>query len=201
MIKLFICEDQLMLRSALVNLLSLEDDLEVIASAGDGEASLKGILETKPDIAILDIEMPKMTGLEVAQNLRDSKSTSKIMILTTYSKQAYFEAAVAADVDAYLLKDSPTEELIRNIHSVYDGLTVYSPDLVKNMLTAEKNPLTDREMEILLMLQAGTSTSTIAEDLYITNGTVRNYISSILSKTAAQSRVEALNIAKKHGWI
>lgn len=199
MIKVYIAEDQKMLNSALTSLLQLEESLEVVGTALDGEEALKGILEYRPDVAILDIEMPKMTGLEVAESL--TQTDTKVIILTTFARQSYFETAVTHQVQGYLLKDSPTDKLSETIYAVMNGETIYDPALVRHVLRKEKNPLTEREIEVLQCLSEGIPTQAIAEKVFLSQGTVRNYISSILSKTGARSRIEAVNVARKHQWM
>lgn len=199
MIKVYIAEDQKMLNSALTSLLQLEENLEVIGSALEGETALKDIVSLKPDVAILDIEMPKMTGLEVAEAIQSSDT--KVIILTTFARQSYFEIAVAVQVLGYLLKDSPTDKLTEAINAVVNGETIYDPELVRHVLRKEKNPLTEREIEVLNCLAEGIPTQAIAETVFLSSGTVRNYISSILSKTGARSRIEAVNVARKHQWM
>lgn len=199
MIKVYIAEDQKMLNSALTSLLQLEESLEVVGTALDGEEALKGILEYRPDVAILDIEMPKMTGLEVAESL--TQTDTKVIILTTFARQSYFETAVTHQVQGYLLKDSPTDKLTETIYAVMNGETIYDPALVRHVLRKEKNPLTEREIEVLQCLSEGIPTQAIAEKVFLSQGTVRNYISSILSKTGARSRIEAVNVARKHQWM
>lgn len=199
MIKIYLAEDQAMLNSALTSLLQLEEKLEVIGSALDGQSALQDILKLKPDVAILDIEMPKLTGLEVAEQIQSLDT--KVIILTTFARQVYFETAVNLQVDGYLLKDSPTDKLTETIEAVMKGETIYDPELVRHVLRREKNPLTEREIEVLESLAEGMTTRVIAEKIFLSQGTVRNYISSILSKTGADSRIEAVNIAKKHQWM
>jgi len=199
MIKVYLAEDQAMLNSALTSLLQLEEQIEVIGSAMDGESALQDILRLKPDVAILDIEMPKRTGLEVAEEIQSL--ATKVIILTTFARQNYFETAVRIGVQGYLLKDSPTDRLTETINAVVKGATVYDPELVRHVLRTENNPLTEREMDVLQAIAEGKRTSAIAEAVFLSQGTVRNYISSILSKTGAQSRIEAVNIAKKHQWL
>lgn len=199
MISVYLAEDQAMLNSALTSLLQLEDSLEVIGSALDGEAALADILKLKPDVAILDIEMPKLTGLEVAEEIQNLDT--KVIILTTFARQAYFETAVKAQVQGYLLKDSPTEKLTEAIYSVVEGNIIYDPALVRHVLRREKNPLTERESEVLECIADGISTQEISEKIFLSQGTVRNYISSILSKTGARTRTDAVNIARKHQWM
>lgn len=201
MTSIYIAEDQEMLNSALSAILNLEDDFTVIGNATEGQTALKEIISLKPDVAILDIEMPQMTGLEVAKELRLTKQDLKIFILTTFARKIYFELAVAAQVNAYLLKDGPTDKLVDTIHKILDGQTIYDSNLVSTILTAVKNPLTPQELKIMKEFSQGKSTQEIADSVFLSNGTVRNYISSILSKTGTHSRIEALNIAKKNNWI
>jgi len=201
MTKLFLADDQQMLLTALSTILDLEDDLEVVGTAVDGHSALLKVQKFQPDVAILDIEMPQMTGLEVAKKLRAADQPVKIIILTTFAQEAYFQKAVKYDVNGYLLKDSKSEILIRAIHDVLDGQTIFAPELVKNVLRAEKNPLTDREMEVLQALQTGAPIAEIAHTIYLSEGTVRNYISSILSKTGSRNRIEAINTALENKWI
>lgn len=201
MTSIYIAEDQEMLNSALSAILNLEDDFTVIGNATEGQTALKEIISLKPDVAILDIEMPQMTGLEVAKELRLTKQDLKIVILTTFARKIYFELAVAAQVNAYLLKDGPTDKLVDTIHKILDGQTIYDSNLVSTILTTVKNPLTPQELKIMKEFSQGKSTQEIADSVFLSNGTVRNYISSILSKTGTHSRIEALNIAKKNNWI
>lgn len=201
MTTIYLAEDQEMLNSALTTILNLEDSFEVVGSGLDGETALAEIIRCKPDLAVLDIEMPKMTGLEIAQQLRILKIPTKLIILTTFARESYFQQALANQINGYLLKDSPSEELIESIYRVLRGETVFSPDLVRSVLSAEKNPLTNREMEILFSIHSGASTAEIAKQVFLSEGTVRNYISSILSKTGTRTRIEAINVAKKNGWL
>ncbi len=201
MTTIYIAEDQEMLNSALSAILDLEDDFEIVGNATDGQTALQQIIKLKPDIAILDIEMPKLTGLNVAKELRLLKQDIKIIILTTFARKTYFEAAVSTNINAYLLKDSPTDKLIETIHKILEGQTIYDSNLVSTILTAVKNPLTNQELKIMNEFAQGKNTQDIANSVFLSNGTVRNYISSILSKTGTHSRIEALNVAKKNNWI
>lgn len=201
MTTIYIAEDQEMLNSALSAILDLEDDLTIIGNATDGETALQEITNLKPDVAILDIEMPQMTGLAVAKELRLLKQNIKIIILTTFARKNYFESAVESRVDAYLLKDSPTDKLIETIHKILAGQTIYDSNLVSTILSAVKNPLTTQELKVMKEFAKGKSTQEIAEAIFLSNGTVRNYVSSILSKTGTHSRIEALNVAKQNNWI
>jgi two-component system response regulator DesR len=201
MTNVYLAEDQEMLNTALSTLLGLEDDIEVVGSATDGTTALSEIVEKSPEVVILDIEMPNLTGLQVAKELRLLKKPVKIIILTTFAQKDYFEQAIKYNVNAYLLKDSPSDQLIDTIHQVLDGQTIFSPELVKTVISAEKNPLTTREMDVLKEISTGASSKEIAQRIFLSEGTVRNYISSILSKTGTKSRIEALNVAKGKRWI
>lgn len=199
--KLYLAEDQELLNTALTMILNLETDFEVVGSATDGKTALADILLLKPDIVLLDIEMPNMTGLEIAQQIRLLNLDMKIVILTTFAQENYFQQAIQNSVNGYMLKDSPSDELIRSLRSIAAGDTIYSPELVIHSFLTQKCPLTQRELEVLRSLKTGISTQQIAKTLFLSEGTVRNYISAILSKTATSSRIEALNFAEEQGWL
>ena len=195
MIRIIIAEDQRMLRGALGALLDLEDDIEVIGQAANGEEALKLIESLKPDISIMDIEMPIQSGLDVAEALKKEKSSCKVMILTTFARPGYFERAMKAGVHGYLLKDSPSEDLAA-IRNVMKGKREVSQDLMFG-LWQEQNPLSDREKEVLLLAKEGKTANEIAKALYLSPGTVRNYISEVLTKLDAKNRIEAITIAEE----
>lgn len=199
MIKIVIAEDQRMLLGALAALLDLEEDMKVVGRAGNGEEAVKLVKQLQPDICIMDIEMPAMSGLEAAEALKGSGC--KIMILTTFARAGYFERAVKSGVDAYLLKDSPSEELALSIRNVMDGRRIYAPELMDEAYSSESNPLTQREKEVLGLIADGKNTKEIASQLYITTGTVRNYISVILDKLDVGNRIEAITRFKEKGWF
>ncbi|MGQ2376457.1 response regulator [Companilactobacillus zhachilii] len=201
MTTIFLAEDQKLLNTALATLLGLEDDLEVIGTATNGETALESIITKNPDVAILDIEMPDLSGLDVAQQIHLLKLPIKVIILTTFANAEYFAQAVTAKVNGYLLKDNPTDQLVKAIHEVLDGKTIFSPELVSTIISAEQNPLTKRELDVLREIKTGKSSKEIARAVFLSEGTVRNYISSILSKTGTSSRIEALNVAEKNKWI
>ena len=197
--KLLVAEDQSMLRDALCQLLLMEDDVDEILQASDGEQAI-GILKTEsPDVAILDVEMPKKSGLGVLEWIREHKDL-KVIIVTTFKRVGYFERAVKAGVDAYVLKDRSTSELMSTIHTVLAGKKEYSPELMESMISQD-NPLSPQEKRILQLISLGKSNQDIADTLYLSNGTVRNYISSIFNKLSANNRVEAARIAKDKGWL
>lgn len=201
MTRLFLAEDQELLNSALKMLVDLEDDFEVVGTSLTGEDVANKIITLKVEVALLDIEMPKESGLEIAKELREQNYPGKIIILTTFARANYFKEALAQKVDGYLLKDSPSDSLVKAIRAILDGNTVFDPKLVSGVLNEVDNPLTNREMDILKMLEQVATTKELAQKLFLSEGTVRNYISSILSKTGTSSRLEALNLARNKGWI
>lgn len=200
MIRIIIAEDQRLLRGAMASLLGLEDDIEVVGEAGDGEEALQLIGKLQPDVCLMDIEMPKLSGLDVAERLKTENSPCKIVILTTFARPGYFERGVKAGIQGYLLKDEPAEKLAESIRRVMQGHREVSPELVFGSLR-EENPLTAREQEILRLAAGGSSANEIAETLHLSYGTVRNYISETLGKLAVKSRIEAVKLAEEKGWI
>ncbi|MBT2692504.1 response regulator transcription factor [Bacillus sp. ISL-55] len=198
MIRIVIAEDQRMLLGALGSLLSLEDDMEVVGKASNGEEAVALAKELKPDICVMDIEMPGKTGLEAAEELKGLGC--KVIILTTFARSGYFQRALKAGVSGYLLKDSPSEELASSIRSVMSGRRVYAPELMDDVYS-EENPLTEREMEVLELVADGKNTKEIAGQLSLTTGTVRNYISTILDKLQVTNRIEAITQSKEKGWF
>ncbi|WP_079509156.1 response regulator transcription factor [Mesobacillus jeotgali] len=198
MIRIVIAEDQRMLLGALGSLLSLEDDMEVVGKASNGEEAVSLAKELKPDVCVMDIEMPGKTGLEAAEELK--ATGCKVIILTTFARSGYFQRALKAGVSGYLLKDSPSEELASTIRSVMGGRRVFAPELMDDVYS-EENPLTEREMEVLELVADGKNTKEIAGQLSITTGTVRNYISTILDKLQVSNRIEAITHSKEKGWF
>ncbi|MGJ9382710.1 DNA-binding response regulator [Salipaludibacillus neizhouensis] len=197
MIRIVIAEDQKMLLGALAALLDLEEDMSVVGSASNGEDAVNLVYKHDPDVCIMDIEMPKRTGLDAAEELKELDC--KVIILTTFARSGYFQRAVKAGVNGYMLKDNPSEELANAIRSVMDGRRIYAPELVDEFYSPQ-NPLTDRENDVLALMAAGKSTKDIADELHLTNGTVRNYISSILEKLEVTNRIEAITRFKEKGW-
>ncbi|AWE08869.1 DNA-binding response regulator [Lysinibacillus sp. 2017] len=199
MIRIVIAEDQGMLLGAMKSLLSMEDDIEVIGLAKNGEEAVEMVNELQPDVCIMDIEMPIKTGLDAAEELRGSDC--KIIILTTFARPGYFERARKAGVRGYLLKDSPIEELVNSIRIIMDGRRIYAPELVDFVYEEDsENPLTDRESQVLELVSEGKTTKEIAAELFLSAGTVRNYISTILDKLGVGNRIEAIARFKEKGW-
>lgn len=200
MIRIVIAEDQGMLLGAMKSLLNMEDDMEVVGIAKNGEEAIGLVNELKPDICIMDIEMPVKTGLDAAESLQDNPDC-KIIILTTFARPGYFERARKAGVRGYLLKDSPIEELVNSIRVIMDGRRMYAPELVDFVYEDDsENPLTERESQVLELVAEGKTTKEIAEELFLSAGTVRNYISTILDKLGVGNRIEAISRFKEKGW-
>jgi len=201
MIRIVIAEDQGMMLSALGSLLSMEDDFDVIGMAKNGVEAVQLVKELKPDICIMDIEMPLKTGLDAAEELKEE--SCKVIILTTFARAGYFERARKAGVHGYLLKDSPIEELSGAIRAIKAGRRMYAPELVDIIYRDEglENPLTERESEVLQLVSKGKTTKEIANELYLSHGTVRNYISVILDKLNVTNRIEAISRFKEMGWF
>lgn len=200
MIRVMIAEDQRLLRGALGTLLNLEDDIEVIAEVGNGEEAFKAIVSLQPDVCLMDIEMPIKSGLDVAEELKQLGQSCKIIILTTFARPGYFKSAVNAGVHGYLLKDGPIDELVETIRKVMDGKREYAPELVFGSMQGE-NPLTEREREIMKLVAEGKTAKEISAQLFLSSGTVRNYISEVINKLNVKNRIEAISVAQEKGWL
>ncbi|SFD69041.1 two component transcriptional regulator, LuxR family [Lentibacillus persicus] len=198
MIKIVIAEDQSMLLGALGSLLDLEVDMEVVGKAKNGAEALTLAERYHPDICIMDIEMPVKSGLDAAEQLIEHPC--KVIVLTTFARTGYFQRARKAGVDGYLLKDSPSEELASSIRTIMNGRRVYAPELI-DMMYDDENPLTERETQVIKLVAEGKNTKEIASELYLTNGTVRNYVSVILDKLEVANRIEAISKLKEKGWL
>jgi two-component system, NarL family, response regulator DesR len=200
MIRIVIAEDQRMLLGALGSLLDLEEDMEVVGKATNGEKALELVKQTAPDVCIMDIEMPVKSGLDVAEELKDHPC--KIIILTTFARSGYFERARKAGVNGYLLKDSPSEELANSIRVIMDGRKVYAPELIDMAFSSQnESPLTEREEQVISLIADGKNTKEIASELHLSNGTVRNYVSIIFDKLGVKNRIEAISRYKENGWF
>lgn len=197
--KLLVAEDQSMLRDALCQLLLMEDDVEEIYQAADGQEAIELLGKQTVDVAILDIEMPIKTGLDVLEWIRQHQDT-KVIIVTTFKRSGYFKRALAAHVDAYVLKDRSASELMATIYTVLSGQREYSPELVEEV-TFDSNPLSEREQEVLQLVAKGASNQTIAEQLFLSNGTIRNYMTAIFNKLNANNRTDAVRIARENDWL
>ncbi|WP_188456730.1 response regulator transcription factor [Virgibacillus oceani] len=198
--RIVIAEDQGMLRGAISKLLALEEDIEIVGEADNGEQALELIRTERADIGVLDIEMPLLSGLDVAEKLRCESLECRIVIVTTFARSGYFQRAVKAGVQGYLLKDAPVSELAEALRKIDAGGRVFSPHLTFSLME-ENNPLTKRESEILLHLKRGDSVKEISQTLYLSPATIRNYISEIIQKLEARNRMDAVTIAENKGWL
>jgi two-component system, NarL family, response regulator DesR len=200
MIRVLLAEDQSMVLGALAALLELEPDLEVVARAHDGKEALRLAAETRPDVVLTDIEMPNVTGLELADALRRQGHPARVIILTTFARSGYLRRALEAGAAGYLLKDSPAEHLAEAVRRVHAGLRAVDPELAAAAWD-EPDPLTDRERQVLRLAAEGLSTARLAAELHLSEGTVRNYLSEAITKLHAANRTEAARIARAKGWL
>ena len=198
--KLLIAEDQSMLRGAMSTLLSMEDSVESVLQAKDGKEAINLISTNDIDVAILDVEMPEATGLDVLEYIRSNNIDCKVVIVTTFKRMGYFERAIKNNVDAYVLKDRSIDELMKTINNVLAGNKEYSPELMENIFNSH-NPLTNQEKIILIKIKEGLSNKEIANELFLSEGTIRNYISNILTKLNCKNRTEAVKRSTEEGWL
>ena len=190
-----------MVLGALAALLEMEDDILVMATAANGRDALRAVGKLKPDVLVTDIEMPVMTGLELAAAVKVNHAATKTVILTTFARPGYLRRALDAGACAYLLKDRPAAELADAVRKVHRGLRVVDPALATEAWSAELDPLTDRERQILQRAGDGRSSGEIAGELKLSEGTVRNYLSEAIAKLGASNRVDAARIARGKGWL
>ena len=200
MIRVVIAEDQSLVLGALAALLDLEDDIEVVATAADGVEALEKIREVQPDVVLTDIEMPEMTGLELLGAVKEQNLSSRVIIVTTFGRSGYLRRALEGGASGYLLKDAPADELAEAVRRVHQGLRAVSPELAAQAWS-EPDPLTDRERQVLRLADDGLSTAAIANQLHLSEGTVRNYLSEAIGKLGAANRTEAARLARKQGWL
>jgi two-component system, NarL family, response regulator DesR len=200
-IRVLLAEDQGMMRGALALLLRLESDIDVVAEVGSGDAVVPAARERRPDVALLDIEMPGMSGLDAATALRDAVPDCRVLILTTFGRPGYLRRAMEAGARGFLVKDTPVEELAVAIRRVLAGERVVDPALAAAALSAGPNPLTDRERDVLAAAVDGSTIADIAGRLHLSESTVRNYLSAAIGKTGARNRMEAVAAARSQGWL
>lgn len=200
-IRLAIIEDQAVVRGALVALLRLEPDLDVIADYPDGESALAASLDPAPDVYLVDIELPGISGIETVSRLREKTAEGRCALLTTFGRPGYLHAAMAAGARGFLVKDGPAEMLADSVRMIAGGSIVIDPELATAALAIGPNPLSPRQRDILRLLRLGRSTADIGDHLALTEGTVRNYLSEAISLTGAANRIEAIHIAELRGWL
>ena len=200
MIRVLLAEDQAMVRGALSALLSLETDIEVLGSAADGEAAWRELQRCKPDVLVTDIEMPGLTGLELAQRVQRHELPMRVVILTTFARPGFLRRALDAGVAGYLLKDAPAEQLADAIRKVQRGARAIDPQLALDAWS-DADPLNDRERQVLRLAGDGLSASDVATLLNLSAGTVRTYLSEAIGKLGASNRIEAFRLARQKGWL
>lgn len=200
MIRIVLAEDQAMLRGALSALLAMEDDIEVVGVAGDGEEAWRELQRTSPDLLVTDIEMPGLTGLELAQRIQRHGLAMKVVIVTTFARAGYLRRALDAGVQGYLLKDAPAEELAAALRRVHEGGRAIDPQLALEAWS-EADPLNERERQVLRLAGEGRSAGEIAAALSLSQGTVRNYLSEAIGKLGVGNRIEAARLARQKGWL
>lgn len=200
-IRVLIADDQALVRGALAALLDLEPDIEVVAQTGDGKNVLALAIEHRVQVALLDIQMPVMDGLEAAAALRAGYPQGKVLMVTTFDRPGYLRAAFDAGASGFLVKDTPSAELAQAVRRVHAGGRVVDPSLAAQSLMGGANPLTEREREVLGRAQSGAPVAQIAASLHLSVGTVRNHLSSAIGKTGATNRIEAAGTAHEQGWI
>ncbi|MER6829652.1 response regulator transcription factor [Streptosporangium sp. NPDC000563] len=201
MIRVLLVEDQAMVRGALASLLGLEPDIEVVGEAADAVEALAVALRIRPDVALLDVEMPGDDGIVAAARIREALPGCRVMILTTFGRPGYLRRAMEAGATAFLVKDSPARELAAAVRRVHGGERVIDPGLAAAALSAGPNPLSPRERDVLVAASGGAGIADIAARLHLSEGTVRNYLSSAIRKTHARNRIEAVERARTQGWL
>jgi two-component system, NarL family, response regulator DesR len=199
-ISVVVAEDQGMVLGAFAALLRLEPDLEVVATATDGHAALAAVLEHRPDVLVTDVEMPGMTGLDVAAELRRDGPPTRIVIVTTFGRSGYLRRAMDSGVSGYVLKDAPIDQLVDVVRRVHAGERVVDPQLAMAAWDAA-DPMTDRERDVLRLAADGLPNGDIAARLHLAEGTVRNYLSTAISKLGVRNRIEAARLARDRGWL
>ncbi|MGW1884231.1 response regulator [Streptomyces sp. NPDC001970] len=201
MIRVLLAEDQGMMRGALALLLGMEEDIEVVAQVGRGDEVTAAALTSRPDVALLDIELPGLSGLDAAAELRDEVPDCRVLILTTFGRPGYLRRAMEAGAVGFLVKDGPVEELAKSIRAVLRGETVIDPALAAAALSAGPSPLTPRERDVLNAAVDGATVADIAAKVHLSESTVRNYLSAAIGKTGTRNRMEAVRAARRQGWL
>jgi two-component system response regulator DesR len=200
-IRLLLADDQSLVRGALAALLNLEDDLTVVAEVGRGDEVVEAARRTSPDVALLDIEMPGLDGIAAAAALTTELPSCRIIVVTTFGRPGYLRRAMEAGALGFVVKDIPAEQLADAIRRVHAGLRVVDPALAAETLATGESPLTARERDVLSVARGGGTVADIAKVLFLSDGTVRNYLSSAIGKTGARTRAEAARVAEQRGWL
>ncbi|HZX08832.1 response regulator transcription factor [Kribbella sp. GL6] len=200
-IRLLIADDQALVRGALAALLDLEPDLDVVAEVGRGDEVLDAAKNSQPDVALLDVEMPGLDGIEAAAALRTAVPGVRVLMVTTFGRPGYLRRAMEAGAAGFVVKDTPATQLADAVRRVHQGLRVVDPSLAAETLVAGTSPLTGRESDVLRAARDGGTVADIAKELHLSEGTVRNHLSAAIGKTGARTRAEAARIALDNGWL
>jgi two-component system response regulator DesR len=200
-VRLLLADDQALVRGALAALLALEPDLEVVGEVSRGDEVVAAALELLPDVALIDVEMPGMDGIAATAELRRRLPACRVLIVTTFGRPGYLRRAMAAGAGGFVVKDTPARRLADAVRRVHDGLRVVDPALAAETLASGDSPLTPRETDLLRAAREGGTVADLARGLQLSEGTVRNYLSSAMGKTGARTRAEAVRIAEESGWL
>ncbi|HEY7045041.1 MAG TPA: response regulator transcription factor [Nocardioidaceae bacterium] len=200
-IRVLLADDQGLVRGAVAALLDLEPDLEVVADVGAGDEVVDAALAARPDVALLDVEMPGLDGVAAARRLRTALPSCRILMVTTFGRPGYLRQAMAAGASGFVVKDTPARQLADAVRRVHEGLRVVDPALAADSLTYGESPLTERERDVLRAASDGGTVADIAATLHLSDGTVRNHLSSAIGKTGARTRAEAARVAADNGWL
>ena len=200
-VRLLLADDQALVRGALAALLDLEADLSVVAEVGSADAVVEAATAHAPDVALLDVEMPGMDGIEATRALKQALPSTRVLIVTTFGRPGFLRRALQAGADGFVVKDTPARQLADAVRRVHAGLRVVDPVLAADSLVAGDSPLTARETDVLRAARDGSSVAAIAAAVFLSEGTVRNHLSSAIGKTGAANRAEASRIADGHGWL
>jgi two-component system response regulator DesR len=200
-IRVLLADDQALVRGALAAMLSIESDIEVVAEVGSGDEVVPAAQRTNPDVALLDVQMPGKDGLTAAAELRKAMPACRVVVCTTFGRPGYLARAMAAGAAGFVVKDAPPEQLVEAVRRVHAGLRVVDPALAAESLASGASPLTEREREVLLAASDGGTVSDVARTLHLSEGTVRNHLSSAIGKTGARTRAEAARLAEDRGWL
>jgi two-component system response regulator DesR len=200
-IRLLLADDQALVRGALATLLDLEPDMTVIAEVGRGDEVVAAARQTHPDVALLDVEMPGLDGIEATRELRAALPEVKVVIVTTFGRPGFLRRALMAGANGFVVKDTPARQLADAVRRVHSGLRVVDPMLAADSLAVGESPLTARETEVLRAARDGGSVSDIAGAVFLSEGTVRNHLSAAIGKTGARNRADAVRIAEENGWL
>ncbi len=200
-IRLLLADDQALVRGALAALLDLESDLSVVAEVGRGDEVADAVLEHRPDVALLDVEMPGLDGIEATRALKQVRPETRVLVVTTFGRPGYLRRALQAGADGFVVKDTPARQLADAVRRVHAGLRVVDPVLAADSLVTGDSPLTARETDVLRAARGGAPVATIAARLFLSEGTVRNHLSAAIGKTGAANRTEAVRFADQNGWL